>query len=320
MRASLFAVVLLLTSGRSTAFAWGCEGHRAIAILAERYAKPSAVAAAKALLAAHPADAVQSQFCGPFPQDSIVEAATWPDDFRQMDPSTGPWHFIDFPLAVPDATAHYQSYCPSGDCAVDQIVRPYMTAKTSSDPAARARALRYLIHFIGDIHQPLHAITNGDRGGNCVPIAWFDEAPHVQDSGGMSPNLHGIWDTQLVRRLMQSVGATTPAALAAKLAPHASPNDVHAQMPTTERVLGWAAHANALARSTAYGKLPTAVPAEPASQFMIASCADNNNVIQRMAALHETGGARYAAAVRSAVKSQLLDAGKRLAAAIDALF
>src|SRR5205085_11694130 len=127
-------------------------------------------------------------------------------------------------------------------------VQQYAIAKTSSSPAARAQALRFLIHLIGDIHQPLHAIANGDRGGNCVPVTWFGQTPQAEGNGGASPNLHGVWDTQSVTRLMTAVGAATPSALAANLAPHASPSDVHARMPTQKRVVGWAAHANAMAK------------------------------------------------------------------------
>src|SRR5436305_3343582 len=177
----LFLVVMVLSSARAEA--WGCDGHRAIAILAERYAQPAAVAAAKALLAAHPIDPALNRFCGPFSGDPIVDAATWADDYRNVDQSTAPWHFIDFPRATPDAAAHYTTYCPRGQCIVHAIVQQYGIARTSSSAEARATALRYLIHFIGDVHQPLHAIANGDRGGNCVPVTYFGQLPHADANG-----------------------------------------------------------------------------------------------------------------------------------------
>jgi len=310
---------MMLVAVARPVLAWGCEGHRTIALLAERYARPSAVAAAKTLLGAHPADAVQNQYCGPFPQDSIVESATWADDWRQTNPSTGPWHFINFPLAVPDPVSNFQIYCPSGQCVVAQIVRQFAVAKTSSDPAARARGLRFLIHLIGDIHQPLHAIDNGDRGGNCVPVRFFGPPPQLAN-GSYSPNLHGVWDAGLVTRLMQSLRAATPAALATKLAPTASAQRVEAAMPSVSSALAWAAEANALAKSIAYGKLPVRVPVEPASAGAIASCSDHDDVAQRMLALNEVLGAQYEGAARPVVRAQLVNAAKRLAAALDALF
>ena len=311
-------VVVFLLSARF-ASAWGCDGHRAIAMMAEHYARPSAVAAAKALLAAQPMTPTPSQYCGPFPSDPIVEAATWADDFRNVDRSTGSWHFVNFPLAVSDAAAHHGAYC-GGDCVVDQIVRQYGIAKTASDPAARARALRFLIHLIGDLHQPLHAIDNGDRGGNCVPVTFFAEAPTGDPNSNFTPNLHAVWDVGLVTSLMHAVGAATPAALATKLAPDASPQQVGAQMPTVAKVLEWAAQSNALARSTAYGKLPNPIPPAPALQGTMTSCDGNNHVAQRMLALNEKLGVSYEAAARPVVRRQLQNAAKRLAATMDALF
>ncbi|HEV3141838.1 MAG TPA: S1/P1 nuclease, partial [Vicinamibacterales bacterium] len=167
----------------------------------------------------------------------------------------------------------------------------------------RASALRILIHLIGDIHQPLHAIANGDRGGNCVPVTYFGQAPQADANGSYSPNLHGIWDSQSVTRLMRAVGAATPSALATNLDLQASPSKIQAQMPSTTRVLAWAKQSNAAARSTSYGKLPKAVTIEPASQFTIASCDDNNHVAQRMAALNEVLGTAYDSAVRPVVRT-----------------
>lgn len=302
------------------AYPWGCDGHRTIAILAERYAKPAAVAAAKALLAAHPIDPALNRFCGPYPGDPIVDASTWADDYRGVDPSTAPWHFVNFPLATPAALTHYTAYCPGGQCIVHEIVRQFDIARTSSSGVDRANALRFLIHLIGDAHQPLHAVTNGDRGGNCVPVTYFGQAPQPDANGNYSPNLHGVWDSQSVTRLMHAVGAASPSALATALDPHASPSNVLAQIPTTKRVLAWTAAAYSQAKSTSYGKLPKAVTIEPASQFVIASCDDNNHVAQRMLALSETLDSAYDAAVRPVIRTQLRDAARRLGAALDVLF
>src|SRR5579885_3812374 len=63
-------------------------------------------------------------------------------------------------------------------------------------------AARFVIHFLGDIHQPLHSSNNGDRGGNCVPLKYLRRNPH-QWHGSYSPNLHHIWDTELVEYDMQ---------------------------------------------------------------------------------------------------------------------
>ena len=69
-----------------------------------------------------------------------------------------------------------------------------------ADPQKRADALRFLIHFVGDLHQPLHATTNNDQGGNCVPVAFFDTLPQLRNpqTESYAPNLHGVWDTNIL--------------------------------------------------------------------------------------------------------------------------
>ena len=84
-----------------------------------------------------------------------------------------------------------------------------MTARAQEiDPLKRAEALRFLIHFVGDIHQPLHAITNNDQGGNCVPVAYFDDLPQLRNpqTESYAPNLHGVWDTNILASI--STGKT----------------------------------------------------------------------------------------------------------------
>jgi hypothetical protein len=77
---------------------------------------------------------------------------------------------------------------------------------THADAKDRAAAVRYIIHFAGDIHQPLHCTSNGDRGGNCVPVTYFKIKPKpntgtTNDPDDYSPNLHGIWDTQILEKV-----------------------------------------------------------------------------------------------------------------------
>src|SRR5260370_10458389 len=82
-----------------------------------------------------------------------------------------------------------------------------MLKDKSADSLKRAEAIRYLIHFVGDLHQPLHAITNADTGGNCVPVRYFHHEPLPNplqpERGAYSPNLHQIWDAEIVERDME---------------------------------------------------------------------------------------------------------------------
>lgn len=107
-----------------------------------------------------------------------------------MNPASEPWHFINFPI---NYSGSWQSKCPGNNCVVGQIVEDVKGLQGSDPPAKRPTDLMYLVHFAGDVHQPLHcAFTtlNGadDRGGNCE---------QVKPSGGTKLNWHAYWDHQL---------------------------------------------------------------------------------------------------------------------------
>jgi hypothetical protein len=183
-------------------------------------------------------------------------------------------------------------------------------ADRDAERGARVEALRFLAHFVGDVHQPLHSITNDDRGGNCVPVAFFGRAPRLrrEPDGDASwvPNLHAVWDTDLVARLR---GRTPPAEYARRLAAqHAS------KRPTWERggvdPAAWARESHGLAQALAYGKLPTPIPPEPPGRGR--RC--------RRAGAPQDIGAGYLAAVGPTVEEQLVKAGVRLAMLLNAIW
>src|SRR5262249_36215325 len=152
----------------------------------------------------------------------------------------------------------------------------------------KGHALRFLLHLIGDLHQPLHATTNGDRGGNCVPVTYFDRSPEQSPNGGFSPNLHAVWDTNTIRTLMTARHLADARALADFIiGQHPLPASIAPRKPTPERIDGWAQGAHAIARNVVYARLPTKIPAEPVSAAMLASCANNHDVAQRMLKKHE---------------------------------
>src|SRR4051812_25651319 len=94
------AVVLLLSGGTADAVAWGCDGHRAVVFIAERLLAPATLAAARATLAASPADPGLRRFCDAVPDDLLADVATWADDYREVEPSTFGWHFVNVPRPV----------------------------------------------------------------------------------------------------------------------------------------------------------------------------------------------------------------------------
>lgn len=319
----LLAAVVLLSAGQRNALAWGCDGHRAVVLIAERLLAPETVAAAKATLAASPADPSLRHFCDPVPADLLADAATWADDYRDVEPATFGWHFVNVPRSVSLTLANEPQYCPGGNCVVDAIVAQFRALTTSSDPAVKANALRFLIHFVGDLHQPLHATTNGDRGGNCVPVTYHDRAPQENPNGNgdYSPNLHGVWDTSMIRTLMTAKALADSRALAAYIvAQQALPATVAAQRPTKDVVTRWGRGSHEFGRTVVYPRLPVPVPLEPAAALPLESCRDNNDIVHRMLAKHEVIDARYEKAAVPVVLTQLRLAGIRLAAAIKAAY
>jgi len=158
----------------SAAQAWGKTGHRVGGAIAQTYLSSSAKSAMTGILG----------FEGP------AESSTWPDFMRsssdafwQGDSRT--WHYV----TVPKGETYEDGSVPESG---DAITALSAFRETLRNPAAtqdeKERALRFAIHIIGDLHQPLHAGNGTDRGGNDFKITWFGE----------STNLHSVWDTKLV--------------------------------------------------------------------------------------------------------------------------
>jgi S1/P1 Nuclease len=319
VRIGVFAVAAALC-GRS-AGAWGCDGHRAVVFIAERLLPATTLTAARTTLAAAPIDSGLSRFCDPVPGDPLADSATWADDYREADPTTFGWHFIDVPRGATLTTANERRYCPHGNCVVEAIVAQFGVLRASSDPASKGSALRFLLHLIGDVHQPLHAITNGDRGGNCVPVTYYDRAPQQNPNGDFSPNLHAVWDSATIRTLMAQRHVADARGLAALIVARTPlPPTIEARAPTRSTVTAWAEGARQLGSTIGYARLPTPIPIEPPAAARLGSCAENRAVGQRMLAKHEVIDDRYEGASVSAILDQLQRAGIRLAEVLNAAY
>ena len=315
--ACAFVVGLALIGSAADAAAWGCKGHGAIAVLAEHLLDDATAARVRAILAASPIDSGLRRQCPPVQSDVFADASTWADDFREVEPRTAGQHFVDFPRALEPGSINPEAYCPGGNCVIDAIVTQYRVLADGSDARLKANALRFVIHFIGDIHQPLHAITNGDRGGNCVPVQYYKRVPHRDDLGGARPNLHSVWDALTIDRLMWARHLAGVEALASHVGSGLRPR-VSPLVPTTEIVSAWAIESHTLARRVAYGRLPAVPPVEPDSASRLSSCRENDEVGQRMSELHEYVGRDYEQVSVPVIVAQLRAAGERLAAVLRA--
>lgn len=170
MRQTLMAIVL--TCLAPSALSWGTEGHQLIARIAETRLMPSARGKIQELL-------------GQEPGETLSSISTWADEHRS--PATAAWHYVNFP----QDDCHYLADrdCPNGKCVVGAINHQAEVLRTSRDPQQQLIALKYLVHFVGDIHQPLHAGWGVDRGGNSYQLQAFMRGT----------NLHALWDTGMIR-------------------------------------------------------------------------------------------------------------------------
>ena len=165
---------LIVISAPAPALAWGPTGHRITGVIAE--ANLSGIARAQV-----------QQILG---KETLAEAANWPDEMRShpsefwRETST-PWHYVTVPIGETYARAKAPA---EGDAMV--ALKRY--AAILKDPKGtlegKQAALRFIVHIIGDLHQPLHAGKPGDRGGNDVEVTFFSA----------KSNLHSVWDSGLI--------------------------------------------------------------------------------------------------------------------------
>ena len=176
MRKLLTLMLLLCFAPR--ALAWGREGHQIIGELAEHQLSPAALAEVRRLLASEQ-------------QSGLADIAAWAEDLRESDAQfakkTSRWHYINFPRG--DCAFAPKRDCPDGNCVIAAINRYFLVLSDAKRPdAERLEALKFLVHFVGDVHQPLHAGFGDDRGGNDYQLS-------VQ---GQGTNLHQVWDVKII--------------------------------------------------------------------------------------------------------------------------
>jgi hypothetical protein len=317
LRAGILVCLLLfaMASLPAPARAWGCEGHQVVALLAEKHLTAHALAMAKKILAEGPIDPSLNRYCKEGGADPLADASTWPDDIRPLRPDTPPWHYIDIPRGT--TVREVEKFCDPKGCVTRAILDDLAVLRSpEADRRKRADALRFLIHFVGDLHQPLHAITNNDQGGNCVPVAFFDALPQLRNpqTESYAPNLHAVWDTNILERAttgkaVDEVAADLDDYFRSKMSGwQIGPADVDA----------WAWESYQLAEKNVYGRLPVPIPVQAPQP--ITSCADDNHVSARMLKLNERLEEPYQRMAVPIVRERLAQAGARLALLLDELW
>jgi hypothetical protein len=222
------------------ALAWGYEGHHIAAEIAERFLEPSTAHQVRDLLAIDN-------------ETTLAQASTWADEIRPQRPETARWHYVNIPINPPAGTPPAydpRRDCPTGDCVVAKISAfEALLRDKSAPPRQRLEALKWLVHLVADVNQPLHASDNGDRGGNDV---------HV-DFMGRRTNLHAVWDTGI----LAAAHISDERAYALELAHSISPAEAAQWRSGTPA--DWACDSYGVARNLIYGVWPHGPGDVPAS-------------------------------------------------------
>ncbi|MBV8048791.1 MAG: S1/P1 nuclease [Paludibacterium sp.] len=291
------ALVPLLFTASPGARAWGPLGHHTVGAIADAMLTDKAKQAVAALLT----NDLNAQG-EPSGRTTLAQVASWPDEIRPTPANRPTWHFDDAPscAAFPPAP----TWCQNGECASSKIIEMVAIMKDSNaDLRSRNEALKWIVHLVGDVHQPLHAAENyyegtrkdsrgntADRGGNDVEVALSG----IKTSG--AKDLHGVWDSEFVALalgLPQSAKFPTPQ-IVAGLVGEAR------QASTAGQPLDWVRESNQLARSTAYN-FPEFACYEPSTVTAVLNVA-------------------YIAHAKAVVHQKLVIAGARLANLLNAAF
>lgn len=228
----------------SSGFSWGPEGHRIVAKIAAKNLSPDVRKKVAAILGSTETGL----------EAAMATAATWPDDgLDKKKTKTDLWHFVDVPIAGQFSIGHL---CDADNCVlnrIDEMSRRLRMNETNFKLAApptkprpmTSQELAFLIHFVGDVHQPLHAANNGDRGGNCEPL----KTP-ILHAPFDTKELHAAWDDDEVRAVLKKENANEDTIALALF----NRFKMGAQVPQLTP-LDWARESNELAKKDAYDRL-----------------------------------------------------------------
>ena len=177
-------IVIYVALWTHSALAWDDFGHRLVARFAYLKLDPDLRTKVDELLGGG--------------VDAFAEAGQWADGIKASKPNTRPWHYVNIPL-------HAEAYdrerdCLKSNCIVEKLQQfiEVLKADTATKPE-RLEALRFVIHFVADIHQPLHCANNNDRGGNDVSLIWEKR----------KTNLHEIWDHYVLTNTLNQITDST---------------------------------------------------------------------------------------------------------------
>jgi len=296
------AIVTLLLLVPGQAWCWGDEGHQTVARIAAAHMTERARQAVASLLKQDATFAAP-----PGTADTLAEAmgraSLWPDHIPGGKGATAPWHYIDIGLF--EGPSHMHERCPGGNCIVAKMNQYLVNLKQHRADGnwPESKELAFLMHFAGDIHQPLHCVTDADAGGNCVNVVGFDPMH----------NLHAVWDITLVNKLVAHDGSGMMAGMESRFRGKMR----HWQdYGSIEKI---AAESFELAKSQVYGKAHPRLPVIPKFiEVQPRNCA--TEAPQSLRDVKVDGPRSYGVHAVDVVRMQLYKGGVRLAAMLNAIY
>ena len=170
---------------------WGPQGHRTVGAIADRLLTPQARARVAQLLAPD-----LDRYGTPSGRTTLEEVSVWADEITGTPAAHPRWHYDNLPVC---GTATVAQVCRDGECASEELKRLVaVLGDARAAPRARNEALKWVVHLVGDLHQPLHAADNDDRGGNRVQVALSGVRTRGRES------LHRAWDNDLVKLALRA--------------------------------------------------------------------------------------------------------------------
>jgi hypothetical protein len=171
-----FSTLLLILSCHAyqTALGWGVYGHEVVASIAERLIQPGTKREVRAILG-------ESR--------TLAGVSNWADRVANKDRATSRWHYVNIPKRFDEYEPERD--CPKAGCLVSALMHFLeVLSDKSALPEEREEALKFVVHLVGDLHQPLHCGYREDRGGNWVQVRFFRRGS----------NLHKVWDVDLLAK------------------------------------------------------------------------------------------------------------------------
>jgi hypothetical protein len=279
LRSYLLGLIGLALLGPFThLWAWGGVGHQTVAYIAEDHLSPSSQAAIKEILGL---------------DEDLASISTWADLIVQTRKETAPWHYIDLNVRQDQNEFDEPDFCPHHDCVVDQIGLDLEALKKPfASRREKQEALKFLVHFVGDLHQPLHCANDKDRGGN---EKWFRFYSRGEGGRFVWVNLHSFWDD-----LIEEKAKEDPRILATRLEREIGPKEEKewAKGQPTD----WAYESFQIAKYKIYSELP------------------EGPLLDKNRWGRDLPDDYYSAEMRKIVDRQLEKAGMRLAFLLNQLF